>query len=140
LTPMIVITHSPRDSSAKRSYGAITQDANYLTLMHFEKDVKGDETIIHVTGDSKLGTELDFNLKLVTEQVTQDSETYTEIRRVLHTDHVPNLSEAIVAHVKENPEATATEVSEKVGCTYEYARKIMKLCCKPTTPKPLKVM
>jgi hypothetical protein len=64
LTPMIVITHSPRDSSVRRSYGAITQDANYLTLMHFEKDVKGDETTIHVTGDSKLGTELDFKIRM----------------------------------------------------------------------------
>ena len=36
--PLVAITHSPRDTKVRRSAGTITQDANYLTVMHFQKN------------------------------------------------------------------------------------------------------
>ena len=124
--PLVVITHSPRDSSAERALGTITQDANYLSLMHFKKKVSNGEQTIVVTGDSKLGTELSFDLKLAIATVKQDGEDITEVRRVLHFDHVPSKAEAILEYLEANPKAKPVEVAKAVECTEQYARKIMK--------------
>jgi hypothetical protein len=121
LTPMVVITHSPRDSSLRRSYGTIVQDANYLTLMHFEKHIQDGTTTINVIGDSKLGTELNFKLRLVTE-VTE----HTEVRGVFHMDHIPDTRDRIIECKKGNPKMKVTDVAKIVGCSYEYARRVLK--------------
>jgi hypothetical protein len=122
LTPMVVITHSPRDSNVKRSYGTIVQDANYLTLMHFEKQEREGKTTINVTGDSKLGTELNFKLQLVTEMMAEN----TEVRGVFHMDHVPDTKDRIIECKMGNPKLKPMEVSKVVGCSYEYARRVLK--------------
>ena len=37
LCPNVLLTHSPRASEQKRAYGAVTQEANFATLVHFTK-------------------------------------------------------------------------------------------------------
>src|SRR5271165_6362941 len=66
--PIVLITHSPWDTRQKRAIGTISQAANFLTSLHFEKTSNGDGTFVHVTLDSKLGAEeSDFTLKLETQ-------------------------------------------------------------------------
>jgi hypothetical protein len=72
MAPTTVITHSPHNEEARRAAGSITQEANYATTMHFKKYAR----IVNVISDSKMGTELNFNLRLLTED--------GEVRQVLH--------------------------------------------------------
>jgi hypothetical protein len=67
--PLFVITHSPWNKQNKRAAGTITQAANFVTNVHFEK-IKGNKkgNFIHVSIDSKAGSgETDFSLQLNTE-------------------------------------------------------------------------
>jgi hypothetical protein len=126
--PLVVITHSPRDSNARRSAGSITQDANYLVTMHFKKaDDKNTGTVISVVGDSKMGVELKFDLTLVTESVkTPDGKVSTEVRRIVHGTHKETLAQTIRAYHKENPRAKPQEISDAVGTSPQYVRKVLR--------------
>jgi hypothetical protein len=67
LAPLFLVTHSPWDKRQKRAAGTVTQTANFLTAMHYEKKIsrKTGETFVHVAVDSKAGAlETDFSLKL----------------------------------------------------------------------------
>ncbi len=131
--PIVVITHSPWDGRNKRAAGSITQAANFLSLMHFDKTISKGETKIAVTLDCKMGQETEtFDLILDTETVP--GKKRPELRRVRYAGiHEPSDKEKILACIKENPAAKATEVAQEVGCSYEYARKTMK---QPTPSLP----
>jgi hypothetical protein len=133
--PLVVITHSPRNEKARRAAGSITQDANYLVTMNFQKKVnKTGNTTTSVIGDSKMGTELTFNLTLETESVTgEDGKTRNEVRRVTHGAHTLTCKEQIVAYRKESPKASVPEIAEEVGCSQRHVRNVLKL----KDPKPV---
>jgi hypothetical protein len=125
--PLVLVTHSTWDARNKRAAGSITQAANFLTTVHFEKTTtaKG-ETRTKVKVDCKLGQE-EPEFDLVLETAPVPGEQRTELRRVKYAgEHVKSDKELIKEYVAENPDATPTDVAREVGCTYEYARRTMK--------------
>ena len=62
--PLVLVTHSPWDKRQKRAAGSVTQTANFLTALHYEKRIarKTGDTFVHVSVDSKGGAlETDFS-------------------------------------------------------------------------------
>ncbi len=116
--PIVLITHSPQDTNAKRAAGTITQAANYLTVMHFEKKVSEEATVTRVTMDCKLGDKAEFELRLQTEG--------KEVRRVTYQEQKPSKADLIRQEHKDNPEATVNEIADEVGCTPRYVRSVLK--------------
>ena len=118
--PLVVITHSPRGGQ-RRAAGTITQDANYLTLLHFEKQIKNGQTFINVEGDSKMGSELLFDLKLD----IVDLGDRTQVRRVGFEYQAlskrERVAQAIIAHPNSDPAAIAL-ICE---CSKRYVYELM---------------
>jgi len=120
--PIVLVTHSPRDKTAKRAAGTITQEANFLTTMHFEKVAAksgNGPTKTKVEVDSKLGMGMQFDLTLETEG--------DEVRRVVYGEHEPTKAEMILAAIKENRDATPEEIADEVGCSPQWVRKVLKV-------------
>lgn len=129
--PLVAITHSPRDTKARRSAGTITQDANYLTVMHFQKDPKNG--VVSVIGDSKMGVELSFDLRLITEKViNQEGKASDEVRRVVHESHKVTKKELILDYRAENPNASTEEIADATDSSVQHVRKVLKT--KPPVP------
>jgi RecA-family ATPase len=103
--PIVMITHSPQDKSAKRAAGTITQEANYLTVMHFEK--KG--LVTSVTVDSKIGESIKFDVTLETDG--------KEVRAVQHSEAVQSRQQAVIELRKANPDATQKQIAELAKCS-----------------------
>jgi hypothetical protein len=123
--PLVVITHSTWDKKNKRAAGSITQAANFLTLVHFDKKIAAGVTKTVVCLDCKLGQNEQFDLILETAQVPGRDQP--ELRRVRYAgEHAPTQAEEIRAYTKGHPNASPREVSQAVGCSYEHARKVMK--------------
>lgn len=124
ICPLVVITHSPWDKRARRAAGSVTQAANFLTTMHFEKvqDPKSTDSFIHVRVDSKIGAEqTDFHLKLETEG--------GDIRGLIYNG--PGWPKgggkrAILAAIEEDPDATPKEIADRIGVTPRYVQKLVK--------------
>jgi len=127
--PLVLITHSPRDAKARRSMGTITQDANYLVTLHFEKRPnKCGKTVISVVGDSKMGVELEFDLALETESVTLNGKTVSEVRRIVHSVRKETKKELILRFRDQNPEfESAEEIADAVDASPQYVRRVLKL-------------
>jgi len=129
LSPLFLVTHSPWDRRQKRAAGTVTQTANFLTAMHYEKRVtrKTGETFVHVSVDSKAGAlETDFSLKLETAGNPRDPGA---VRHVVYTGKgwpKGDGKEAILAELAENPDASPKEIAERTGMTERYAQKIIK--------------
>lgn len=128
--PVVLVTHSPWDKRAKRAAGTVTQTANFLTAIHFEKkrDPKTGETFARVTVDSKVGAEeTDFSLKLVTEGA--DLRDPGNVRRLVYAGGGSgggSKKDAILAAHKESPDATAAEIVEQVGAGKRYVQRVLK--------------
>ena len=76
LCPLFLVTHSPWDKRAKRAAGSVTQTANFLTALHYEKreNSRTGESFVHVSVDSKAGaSDTDFSLKLETDGSPRDA-------------------------------------------------------------------
>jgi hypothetical protein len=129
LSPLFLVTHSPWDRRQKRAAGTVTQTANFLTAMHYEKRVarKTGETFVHVSVDSKAGAlETDFSLKLETDGSPRDpgsvrSLAYTGTGWPKGTGRA-----AILAELEDDPDASPQEIAERTGLTERYAQRIMK--------------
>jgi len=65
LCPSVLLTHSPRNTKLKRAYGAVTQDANFATLVHFTKSMKKKNTIVATLDSKELATEGTFEIKVI---------------------------------------------------------------------------
>ena len=128
ICPLVVITHSPWDKKAKRAAGSITQAANFLTTMHFEKvSTKGDgSNFVHVSVDSKLGAEqTDFSLRLVTDGEGKQK----QVRGILYEGTgwpKGGGKAAVLAAIQEDPDATPREIAEHIGVTPRYVQRLMK--------------
>lgn len=129
LAPLMLVTHSPWDKRQKRAAGTVTQAANFMTALHYEKKIvpKTGETFVHVSVDSKAGAlETDFSLKL---DVAGNPRDPGSVRNVVYTGKgwPKGLGkEAILAEILEDPDASAKEIAERTGFTQRYAQKIMK--------------
>jgi hypothetical protein len=88
LCAIVLLTHSPQDEGKKRAAGTVTQEANYQSHMHFEKNASGDEVITTVKFDSKeTSADSTFKLRVVIEKVTHaDGEIYTQVRNVQYVE------------------------------------------------------
>jgi hypothetical protein len=124
--PIVEITHSPWDTRSKRAIGTVSQAANFLTALHFEKKVNGGDTFVHVSVDSKLGADVtDFTLKLETEGEGKER----EVRRFVYEG--PGWPkglrrDAVVAALNEDPVASAKEIAERTGVSARYVQQIKK--------------
>ena len=122
--PIVLITHSPWDTRQKRAIGTISQAANFLTALHFEKTSNGDGTFVHVTLDSKLGAEAsDFTLKLETEGQGKER----EVRGFTYQG--PGWPKgmgkaAVMQAISADPEASSKEIAKRAGVTERYVQKI----------------
>jgi hypothetical protein len=120
--PIVEITHSPWDPRQKRAAGSITQAANFLTALHFEKRVQQDSTFVHVTVNSKLGAEeTDFTLRLETEG--------QEVRRFAYEGPgwpKGSKKDAVLAAIEDDPTASNQEIAERTGVTLRYVQDIRK--------------
>jgi RecA-family ATPase len=65
LCPSVLLTHSPRNNRQKRAYGAVTQDANFATLVHFTKSTKKKNTIVATLDSKELAATDDFEIKVI---------------------------------------------------------------------------
>jgi hypothetical protein len=125
--PIVLITHSPWDRRQKRAAGSVTQAANFLTAMHFEKSIdrKTDLTLVHATLTSKMGKGTDFTLRLE----THGESRHREVSGIVyHGQGRPRGSkrEAILAAIKEDPEASAGELGERIGVSRRYVEMVRK--------------
>src|SRR5437588_1667863 len=77
---LMVITHSPLDTDARRPAGTITQLANYATAIHFRKAGSAGQTHIDVQVDSKIGCEeTNFTLDVT---LSKSPEGENEVRKI----------------------------------------------------------
>jgi len=122
--PLVVITHSPWDKRAKRAAGTITQAANFLTTMHFEKVSarNASDAFVHVSIDSKIGAEqTDFNLRLETEG--------DEVRGIAYggSGWPKGVGkDAVLAAIEADDCASAKDIAARTGVSVRYVQKIMK--------------
>ncbi len=128
--PIVLITHSPWDKENKRALGTVTQTANFLVTIHFEKHIKDSgETTTNVTLDSKLGmSQPQFSLKLHTEKITRpDGTICDEVRKVTYEGE-PKLTakEQILRQLETDQLATAEMLGSKFNVSARYARNVIK--------------
>jgi hypothetical protein len=139
--PLVLVTHSPWDRRQKRAAGSVTQTANFLTAMHYEKKIarKTGETFVHVSVDSKAGAlETDFSLKLETAGNPRDPGS---VRNVIWSGKGwprGTAREEILAELEEDPDASPKEIAERVDVSERYAQKIMKERAEVQDGKPKK--
>jgi hypothetical protein len=115
--PITVITHSPWNMENKRAAGTVTQAANFLTLMHFEKTISQHGTIITVQVDSKMGNELpSFDLVLKTEGKLVTKVEY----------HASTIQERAAEYLIDHPLATPAEVARAMKCNLRTAQRAKK--------------
>lgn len=125
LCPLVVITHSPRGGE-RRAAGSITQDANYVTLMHFDKERRSGGHLVHVESDSKLGVELNFDLAMQLDMVTDSGKPRTQVRNITYQTIELTLREKIMAAIAQNPNSDPATIALLCGCSERYVRDILK--------------
>jgi hypothetical protein len=129
LAPLILVTHSPWDKRQKRAAGSVTQTANFLTAMHYEKrtNPKTRETFVHIAVDSKAGAqETDFSLKL---DVAGSPRDPGSVRNVVYSGKgwpKGTGKDAILAELKDDPDASPREIAERTDMGLRYVQQIMK--------------
>lgn len=134
VSPVVVLTHSPQDKKQKRAAGTITQAANFLTTVHFEKrfDSASGETFVHARVDSKAGAgRSDFTLGL--ETAGSDSDPGS-VRRVIYTGSGLKKGlkkQEVLAALEANPEASTQEIADLVEASPRYVQQL-KREMKPT--------
>lgn len=127
LCPLIVLTHSPWDKKQRRAMGTVTQTANFMTAMHYQKQVnpKTRETFAHVLLDSKAGAEdTDFHLKLTTEGDPRDP---ASVRSIIYGRGWPKGvgKAAILAAIEDDSSASTKEIAERTGLGERYVRAVL---------------
>ena len=125
--PLVVLTHSPWNTKERRAAGSVTQTANYLTTMHYQKIISPSDrrTVIHVVLDSKAGSSVgDFHLALETEGDENDP---SSVRRLVYGgEGRPRGAgkEAVLQALDDDPEASAEEIAQRVRVSSRYVRDI----------------
>jgi hypothetical protein len=120
--PIVEITHSPWDKRQRRAAGTITQVANFLTTLHFEKKQFKEDTFVRVTVDSKIGSDVtNFSLRLETEG--------KEVRRLVY--EAPGWpkgakKDEVITILEEDPAADNAQVAARAGVGVRYVQTIRK--------------
>jgi RecA-family ATPase len=112
--PVILITHSPQDSTQERAIGTISQAANFIVTGHMTKRTDGSVTDLRL--DSKLGDKTSFTLKLQTEG--------KELRGFA-TQKTSIVRADILSLRATNPDLSAEKIAEQLGCTRQYVYKVL---------------
>lgn len=126
--PVVLITHSPWDKKQRRAAGTVTQTANFLTTLHYEKITKKKDkaTYVHARVDSKVGAlDTDFSLRLLTDGDPRDPSSVRKIVYVGTGRPLGTLKDAILALYKEVPGATVKEIAEQAGCSERHVQKVL---------------
>lgn len=129
MAPLILVTHSPWDKRQRRAAGSVTQTANFVTAMHYEKKVsrKTGDTFVHVSVDSKAGAlETDFSLKLETSGDSRDPGSVRKIEYIGKGWPKGTGKEAILVELEEDPDASPKEIAERTGMSERYVQRIIK--------------
>lgn len=122
--PAVVITHSPK-SGLRRAAGTITQEANYLTLMHINKRIQASVVVLDVEGDSKMGAELNFNLAVTLSQVSDLNSERSQVHTVLHDSSDEVLRYRVLNWHSEHPDDDAETIAVICGCSKRYVYKVL---------------
>jgi hypothetical protein len=124
--PLIVVTHSPWNKKDRRAAGTITQAANFVTNVHFQKTA-GKDSFVHVSIDSKVGAnDSDFSLKLNTDG---DEEDHSAVRSFAFAgEGWPKglRKHAVIEALENDPDAPSKEIASRVGCGKRYVQRIRK--------------
>jgi len=129
LAPLFLVTHSPWDKRQKRAAGSVTQTANFVTAMHYEKRIskKSAETFVHVSVDSKAGAlETDFSLKLETNGDPRDPGSVRKVAWSGKGWPKGMGRDAILAELEQDPNASPKEIAERTGMSERYVQRIIK--------------
>jgi hypothetical protein len=129
LAPLFLVTHSPWDKRQKRAAGSVTQTANFLTAMHYEKKISHQtgKTFVHVSVDSKAGAlETDFSLKLETNGDLRDPGSVRKVAYIGKGWPKGTGKEAVLAELEEDPDASPQDIAERTGLSQRYAQQIIK--------------
>lgn len=126
--PLVLITHSPWDKKQRRAAGTVSQAANFVTALHYEKiqNRKTGETFAHVLVDSNAGAvQNDFHLKLTTEGDEADPESVRDIAYGGLGWPKGIGKAAVLAAIEDDSEASAKEIAERTGFGTRYVQQIM---------------
>ncbi len=125
ISPIVLLTHSPWNRKQRRAIGTITQVANFMTTLHYEKVTCRNETLIKVWADNKaIGSDPTFTLKVVSDGDTSDP---SSVRRVVYLKSgFPKGTgrNAIKEAIQENPDASNEEIADMVGTSSRYVREV----------------
>jgi hypothetical protein len=127
--PIVLITHSPWDKRQKRAAGTVTQVANCVTTLHYEKILnrKTGETFAHVLLDSKAGAmHDDFHFKLTTEGDGADPESVRDITYEGRGWPKGIAKDAVMAALEDDPNASPKEIAERCNVSVRYVERIIK--------------
>jgi hypothetical protein len=147
LSPLFLVTHSPWDRRQKRAAGTVTQTANFVTAIHYEKKIarKTGMTFVHVSVDSKAGAlETDFSLKLETNgrmamDGTERQETCDPwLQRLRRTEEA--LARFYVAHRRSGCTAPDCELCREFFEGVKAGLNIDRLGEKPAFPSWMKIL
>jgi hypothetical protein len=129
LAPLVLITHSPWDRKQRRAAGTVTQAANFLTSMHYQKtvDKKSGATYAQVVVDSKAGAlETDFYLKLA---ATSDARDPSSVRSITYGGKGWPKGigkDAVLAIIADDPDLAPKEIAEQAGVSPRYVQQLIK--------------
>lgn len=127
--PIVLITHAPWDKKQKRAAGSVTQVANCVTTLHYEKilNPKSGDTFAHVLLDSKAGAMRDdFHIKLAVEGDKADPESVRAIRYGGRGWPKGIAKDAVLEALETDPGASPKEIAERCNVTTRYVEKIAK--------------
>ncbi len=128
LCPLILVTHSPWNRKDRRAAGTITQTANYVTTMHYQRVANsGKDQYVHVLLDSKVGAVgTSFSLKLETSGELRDPSAVRGLTYACQGWPSGTAKAAMLDLLEGDPDLSAKELSERTGTGLRNAEKVLK--------------
>jgi AAA domain len=123
---VVLITHSPQAKNSKRAIGTITQEANFATILYFEKKAADHGVAVtKVKLDTKDGESREFALRLGVRVLGKNGsgQDETEVRTV---EVMPaSKAELVRKALADDPDAPAAVIAQQVGCNPSYVYQII---------------
>ena len=94
--------------------------------MHFEKQIRNGHTYINVEGDSKMGSELLFDLRLNISDINDGDTTRTQVKGVVYEYESLSKKERIIHAIVQHPNADASAIALLCDCSERHVRDVMK--------------
>jgi hypothetical protein len=127
--PVILVTHSTWDKKVKRPAGTITQAANFMTGLHYDKtvDKKTGNTNVYVHVDSKAGAATtSFTLQLKTGGDKGDPGSVRTIEYLCGGHSKGQAKEAIIEAYEADKDLSNKEIAERAVCDVRYVQRVLK--------------